>query len=109
MTSNDAPDPTKCHWSSPQQEPFAHPFAVARQTEKWPDVVAICGAGTALVDPTAFEETHGSRSVQFVELCKDHQWEKAKQILTERPNLVNCVPRQIRQKLKDADRMLKDA
>ena len=39
------------------EEPFAHPLAVARQTEKWPDVVAICGAGTALVDPTAFEET----------------------------------------------------
>lgn len=27
--------------------------------------------------------------VQFVELCKDHQWEKAKKILSERPNLVN--------------------
>eukprot|EP00435_Cladocopium_sp_Y103_P027859 s1287_g6.t3 len=39
------------------EEPFAHPLALARQTEKWPDVVAVCGAGTALVDPTAFEET----------------------------------------------------
>ena len=43
--------------SFPREEPFAHPLALARQTEKWPDVVAICGAGTALVDPMAFEET----------------------------------------------------
>ncbi|CAK8997926.1 NAD-capped RNA hydrolase NUDT12 (DeNADding enzyme NUDT12) (NADH pyrophosphatase NUDT12) (Nucleoside diphosphate-linked moiety X motif 12) (Nudix motif 12) [Durusdinium trenchii] len=28
--------------------------------------------------------------VQFLELCKDHQWEKVKKILSERPNLVNC-------------------
>ena len=43
------------------QEPFAHPLAIARQTEKWPDVVATCGAGTVLVDPQAFQETRGFR------------------------------------------------
>ena len=35
-------------------------MAIARQTEKWPDVVATCGAGTVLVEPKAFEETPGS-------------------------------------------------
>ena len=43
------------------QEPFAHPLAIARQTEKWPDVVATCGAGTVLVEPKAFEETPGRK------------------------------------------------
>jgi len=27
---------------------------------------------------------------RFIELCKDHQWEKVKQILSEQPALVNC-------------------
>ena len=31
-----------------------------------------------------------SRGVKFLELCKDHQWEKVKKILTEQPNLINC-------------------
>ena len=30
------------------------------------------------------------RGVKFLELCKDHQWEKVKKILTEQPNLINC-------------------
>lgn len=42
------------------QVPFAHPLAVARQTEQWPDVVAVCGSGIALVDPQAFTQTLSS-------------------------------------------------
>jgi len=30
------------------------------------------------------------QGVKFLELCKDHQWEKVKKILTEQPNLINC-------------------
>ena len=47
------------------QETFAHPLAQARQTERWPDVLAVCGAGDVLVEPTAFSETYGGRCESF--------------------------------------------
>lgn len=47
--------------------PFAHPLAVARQTEQWPDVVAVCGSGIALVDPQAFTQKYNNKCEDF---CK---------------------------------------
>ena len=41
----------------------------------------------AIKDCTPFFLLRGAR---FIELCKDHQWEKVKQILSEQPALVNC-------------------
>ncbi|CAJ1461090.1 unnamed protein product [Effrenium voratum] len=110
--------------------PYAHPLGQARKTEQWPDLAAVCDAGTALVQPQAFQEKYngscaefcraagqvihqplmfavsggpgygemrscmgdkeGKHSARFIELCKDHQWEKVKQILSEQPALVNC-------------------
>lgn len=53
-------------WSCTQ--PHARPEARARETSKWPDIVAVCSTGEVLVDPHAFAETYGSDCWAF---CRD--------------------------------------
>eukprot|EP00929_Paragymnodinium_shiwhaense_P009397 TRINITY_DN113567_c0_g1_i1.p1 TRINITY_DN113567_c0_g1~~TRINITY_DN113567_c0_g1_i1.p1 ORF type:complete len:237 (+),score=14.50 TRINITY_DN113567_c0_g1_i1:84-713(+) len=45
--------------------PFAHPLAQARETYRWPDLVAVCSAGEALVSPQAFYSTYGSSCEEY--------------------------------------------
>lgn len=40
--------------------PFSHMLAQARETYRWPDIAAVCGAGDALVEPDAFYSMYGS-------------------------------------------------
>ena len=50
-------------WSC--HEPFAHPLAKARDTEEWPDVVAVCSAGMVLVERAPWREISGFRNSQL--------------------------------------------
>ncbi|CAE7221583.1 unnamed protein product [Symbiodinium necroappetens] len=45
-------------WSC--QQPFAHPLAKARQTEQWPDLVAVCSAGMVLVQNEAYIQKYNA-------------------------------------------------
>ncbi|CAE7728168.1 unnamed protein product [Symbiodinium sp. CCMP2456] len=45
-------------WSC--QQPFAHPLAKARQTEQWPDLVAVCSAGMVLVENEAYTQKYNA-------------------------------------------------
>eukprot|EP00929_Paragymnodinium_shiwhaense_P035686 TRINITY_DN19227_c0_g1_i1.p1 TRINITY_DN19227_c0_g1~~TRINITY_DN19227_c0_g1_i1.p1 ORF type:complete len:395 (+),score=55.14 TRINITY_DN19227_c0_g1_i1:84-1268(+) len=55
---SDAADPPQ--WQQPWtcRQTHAYPQAAARETYKWPDIVAVCTTGEVLVDPKAFSDTY---------------------------------------------------
>lgn len=50
-------------WSC--QTPFADPRAIARKTETWPDIAAVCSPGMALVYPDAFRSKYNGSCKNF--------------------------------------------
>lgn len=45
--------------------PFSHKLAQARETYRWPDIAAVCGAGEALVEPQAFYSMYDSSCSEY--------------------------------------------